>query len=224
MASQVKELTGCDIAPTRPLLNINGVPMGRTWGGAAHILQLGKHLEDSPEKALRFLHMIEEISKDVEAYLNVSTGREGLDWEIGPEGYRVIGQALEDPNYCRINMMNESAPLTNNFFFPSLLDVRSEELTPDVKRTFDESYCKAEWSMRNPIGKSDVVPSASEYLEDLRRFQTIAFVDFITGAKPLDDFDDFVVEWKQRGGEIMLREGKEVYEELQTIYQRVGAK
>ena len=224
MASQVKELIGCEIAPTRPLLNVDGVPMGRTWGGAAHVLQLGKQLEQTPQKVLRFLHMMEQISKDTDTYLNVSTGREGVDWDIGPKGYRIIGPALEDPNYCRINMMNESAPLTNNFFFPSNLNLRSEDLTPKAKLDFDETYCNAEWSMRNPIGKSDVVPSASKYLEDLRRYQTIAFVDFITGAKPLDEFDDFVAEWKQRGGEVLLREGREVYSELQNIYQRVGAK
>lgn len=223
LAHDTKLLINCEIAPSAPIKNIRGKRVGRTWGGAAHILQLGKHLENDPQKVLRFLHMMESIASNEEHYLRVSTGREGVDWKIGEDGYEVIGKAKEDANFRKKQMLSNGGPYSNIFFFPSSLNIRTVELKSKKKIIFDEKYTKSEWSIRNPIGKSDVVPSASRYLEDLRRFQTISYVNFITGITPLDQFDDFVKEWHERGGKVIIKEAREIYKQLQDIYQRVGA-
>lgn len=41
---------------------------------------------------------------------------------------------------------------------------------------------------------------------DLDKLQEETFVAIVTGAKPIDEFDSFVEEWKARGGEQILKE------------------
>jgi hypothetical protein len=41
---------------------------------------------------------------------------------------------------------------------------------------------------------------------DLLDLESTAILEFITGARPLDDFDTFVQEWKDRGGDAYTQE------------------
>ena len=44
----------------------------------------------------------------------------------------------------------------------------------------------------NPLGKSDILPSTSRYLKDLRDWQQQIYAKIVTGELPLEYFDEFV--------------------------------
>lgn len=45
---------------------------------------------------------------------------------------------------------------------------------------------------------------------DLNKLQEETFVAIVTGAKPIDEFDEFVQSWKSRGGEQITKEVQEI--------------
>ncbi|MFR5072670.1 MAG: hypothetical protein ACLTDS_11310 [Bianqueaceae bacterium] len=53
-------------------------------------------------------------------------------------------------------------------------------------------------------------PVFSEKSETLERIVDDAYIDFITGARSLDEFDTFVEEWKSAGGTAVLEEGQAI--------------
>jgi putative aldouronate transport system substrate-binding protein len=110
------------------------------------------------------------------------------------------------------------------FYYPSSLDQTYHAPYDDPRSAaYDEAYRRTEWGMTNVLGKSDVVPSAARYLEDLRKYQMTVFVEMVIGRRPVDDFDLFVKEFDRRGGDVIVREANEMYAQLQQIYTRVGA-
>jgi hypothetical protein len=46
----------------------------------------------------------------------------------------------------------------------------------------------------------------NEVLTDITDFERTAFLEFITGARSLDNFEDFKQEWMDRGGTVYSEE------------------
>jgi len=44
----------------------------------------------------------------------------------------------------------------------------------------------------------------------------------VVGDRDIDEFEHFVSEWRRRGGDIILEEANEMYEQMQGIYELVG--
>ena len=79
-----------------------------------------------------------------------------------------------------------------------------------------------EWGMMNVLGKSDVVTSSGRYLGDLVNYQMTVFIEMVVGDRDIDTFDDFVSEWRRRGGDVIIDEANQMFEEMQGIYEMVG--
>lgn len=65
------------------------------------------------------------------------------------------------------------------------------------------------YSLTDYFFKVDVVPSAAEYIVDLRVNQTALMNEIIMGKKPLKAYDDFIAEWNNGGGKIMTEEAND---------------
>ncbi|MFT5240456.1 MAG: putative aldouronate transport system substrate-binding protein [Candidatus Promineifilaceae bacterium] len=221
------------LEPGPPLRDAQGRRRGRTWGGAAHVLQFGKHLEQQPEKVIRVLRMVEAIARDEALYMEVRYGKRGMHWEYAPEAFtRADGKALP----AGINLLlpfdaddqgrqrgEEMLGLPCKFFFPSSLNqLYDQKYIAADDLAWLERNRNAEWGMMNVLGKSDVVPSAGRYLGDLINYQMTVFVEIVVGQRDVESFDEFVTEWRRRGGDVILEEANAMYAEMQTIYTRVG--
>jgi putative aldouronate transport system substrate-binding protein len=222
-----------ELAAGPPLRNKDGQRRGRSWGGAAHIIQFGKHLEQHPEKVIRVLRMMDAIAADEALYMDTRNGKRGLHWEYNPEAYlgpggKVIKEGIVQlPPYDDENRIKENAAELlgggNVFFFPCSMDpLYDEKYMSAAERDWLEQNRKAEWGMKNVLGKSDVVPSSGRYLGDLLNYQTTFFIEIVIGTRAIDEFDDFVVEWRRRGGDGLLQEANEMYQLRSAIYDRVG--
>ena len=207
-----------ELVPSPPLRNRAGERCGRTWGGAGHILQFGRQLENDPVKVIRVLKMIEAITRDEGLYLDAQWGRRGLHWDYSPEKGRFFLPPYDEKRTRSEQMLGGSI-----FFYPSSLDITYfSKYQKRAAVAFDVENCKPEWGLMNVLGKSDVVPSAGRYLEDLRNYQMTFFVEIVTGKRSLEEFDSFVKEWKRRGGDRLTEEANGMYEEMRAIWQRVG--
>lgn len=216
-----------------PLRNKAGQRRGRSWGGAAHIIQFGKHLEQHPEKVIRVLKMVDAIAADEALYMDIRTGKRGLHWEYNPKAYvgpkgKVIKEGIVPlPPYDDDNRVKEnSAELLgggNSFFFPGSMDpLYDEKYISVAERDWLEQNRNAEWGMKNVLGKADVVPSSGRYLRDLLNYQMTFFVEIVIGTRDIDEFEDFVLEWRRRGGDVILEEANLMYQQMNAIYDRVG--
>ncbi len=79
---------------------------------------------------------------------------------------------------------------------------------PNVKR--DIEYYNTAIASRSEIIENQFkgrnTEAINEVLPDLLDFEKSAFLEFITGARSLDDFDKFVAEWLERGGKVYTEE------------------
>ena len=222
-----------ELVPAPPLRGKNGQRRGRSWGGAAHVLQFGKQLEQQPEKVIRVLRMMDAIARDEALYMDTRNGKRGLHWDYNPAAYmgpkgKVIKEGIVGlPPYDDDSRSREKAEELlggrNAFFFPSSLDpVYDEKYISAVEREWIKQNRDSAWSMKNVLGKSDVVPSSGRYLKDLLNYQTTFFIEIVVGKRDIDEFDDFVAEWRRRGGDVILEEARQMYKDTSLIYELVG--
>jgi len=226
---------GAELAPGPPLHDRNGRRRGRSWGGGAHIMQFGKHLEQQPGKVVRVLKMMEAIAVSEELYLETRNGKRGLHWDYNPAAYLQPGGKVQKEGINLLPPFDEktrglknSAELlggNNIFFFPSSFEpVYDEQLMSAADREWLHRNRLREWGMANVLGKSDVVPSSGRYLGDLVNFQMTTFIEMVIGKRDVEEFDDFVLEWRRRGGDVILKQANEMSRQIRTIYDLVGVK
>lgn len=222
LASKAKSLNpSAELVPGPPLRDSKGERRGRTWGGAGHIVMFGRHLEKEPEKVIRVMKMIEEISGNEKMYLEAAYGKEGLHWKYDPE--KGIDPLPPYDNNAALQK-KELAGLNCIFYYPcGLWRPYGIKYANPNDINFINTFQKEEWGMMNVLGKSDVVKSSGRYLEDLRQYQIKVYVEIITGKRDIGYFDTFVSDWKKRGGDILTAEANEMYRTMQDIFRRVGA-
>jgi len=197
---------------------------GRVWGNGGWIIAFGRHLEDRPEKVIRILRMLDEMVADEELYLLTKYGKRGVHWDFripegggehsGPSSGIVPLPPYDDPNQANRALLGFYNPGENAELLKKYMDHRQLE--------FNQTYRKTEWGIPDALGKPDVVPSGGMYIEDLRGLQMKVYAEIIRGDRPLDDFDQFVENWNQRGGDQMTREANALFRQRDEIYRRAG--
>ena len=223
-----------ELAPGPPLKDKEGGRRGRSWGGAAHVMQFGRHLEKEPEKVIRVLKMMEAIATDEALYDQARRGELGRQWGVAKEAFRKPDGRMQRPGFMLLPPYDEERSTRTNvaeliggtttFFFPSSFEPEyDDKLTDPADLEWYEQYAKREWGMKNVLGKSDVVPSAGRYLADLVNYQLTFFIETVIGDRDIEEFDQFVAEWRRRGGDVLLKEANEMYAEIRRIYDTVGA-
>lgn len=73
-----------------------------------------------------------------------------------------------------------------------------------------ESKGEGKYDILQPLHK----PVFNEYGDRLDQFTAKNFIDFITGRRSLDQFDQFVEEWKRLGGDQVMEEAQQKYNEV----------
>lgn len=210
----------CGYFPIGP----KGEQGGRVWAGG-HVISFGKHMKKRPEVIIRILKMFDAIVSDEQLYLESHFGKKGVHWEfidpeLGPAGGTVPIAPYSDPNVSKRELLGgfENAPLAPVCGPLWLVD----KYTPEKDLAFSKKYRKPEWVMQDVLGKPDSIPSASEYLSDLRNYQMTTFAEIIIGEKPVDYFDTFVQQWYARGGEKMTEEATALLKSKKEIFRKVG--
>jgi ABC-type glycerol-3-phosphate transport system substrate-binding protein len=207
----------------------------RSWGAGGNIITFGRQVVDNPEIAVRVLRMFETFYQDRELFKESRSGRRGVHWEwsdpdVGQGSGTSFSREYMDPDTGRtIDLQAGSTAhrmLLNHelsFFNPvGSTEENQHYFEDEAALEFDERYRRLEWALVNVLGKSDVVPSATRYLGDLRNRQQTVYAEIVRGDRPLEYFDEFVQYWYARGGDVLTQEARELFRTKQEIYARLG--
>ena len=226
MASIMRQLNpAAEIAPGHFPIGPTGYRGSRAWGTGGHIIAFGRHLEKHPEKVLRVLRMLDTIATDRDLYMLTKYGVQGVHWDYrvpdtGQPGTGPDSGIVRLPPYDDQNVFNRD--VIGGFFNPCMNPEFEDACWARREREFRDTWCRAECAMTDLFGKPDCVPSAGKYMAELRSRQMTVYAEIIRGTKPLSAFDEFVTEWKARGGAQMTREANDLLVTMKSIYRRVG--
>lgn len=211
------------LAPAAPLAGMDGIRRARVWGAAGHVLQLSEKLAQEPAKVVRILRILDGLAADPGLHLEAIMGERGVHWDSTDERGAFLLPPYTESLRATREMLGANQYEGFGFFAPFGLPVdQLEPLRAAWKRKLMETYARPEWGIFNPLGKTDVLERTSDTLGDLRQFQQKFYTDIIRGDRPLDDFERFVDQWKQRGGSAILTEAHEFLRERGEIYRLLG--
>lgn len=171
-----------------------------------------KALIEDEEKFNKLLEIYNDIYASKENFDYANSGERGVVWEY-EEAVSTNGKTYKravnlgdwkDEEYRKKNKFSF------NLFTPSFPD--SEKIvTPRddwaVPRGFDELYMP-----NNRLYVS--LPSENTYSAELDKIEEETYIDIITGAKPVDYFDEFVKKWRSSGGAKLEEEAEAWYREV----------
>lgn len=172
-------------------------------------------LNDDPEKLAAIFEIMDLFSTDDDLATLATYGIEGEDYTYAEEGYIIRNsETLPDNvamNACGIWVMRSlygpETPFNYKMFTVNDTSPVSAYVT-DLKARYA--------GLANTIGYAtaiwDVLPSKGEYSGEVKTYRDETWLNIIQGKTDLD-WDGFVEEWKNRGGQILTEEANQWYQE-----------
>lgn len=202
----------------------------RVWGGGGEIVCFGPDVAKHPEKLIRVLTMMEAETKDYELGMLATAGPRGMFWDFKNPKLGYAGGLKYLPPYTdsiqrthQVLSLNTGGSNSKGFFAYTTTTPEISNKYANAKIiAYQKAFLPADLAMKDIFGKPDTLPSAGEYLNDLRELQTKVYTGIISNKLPLSAFDDFVKEWRRRGGDRMIAEAKVLQQEKLRIYREMG--
>lgn len=185
-----------------PLIGPNGARGAEQWGVfSGDMVMLGRNVETNSEKMKKILEICEAINSDFDFYILCKFGRKGIDYSddgtyisnLEPKQAHTLGLAQNGILY-----------LGNNLEF-----VKRSELA--AEREFAEKHGNVVKGYTNLIWGG--LPSDAMYKSIVSSKVKENYYAFITGARPISEFDAFVDELNKAGLEQLTKEANEWYKE-----------
>lgn len=179
----------------------------REWGPKKYVTSFGSHLEQDPDKLNMILQMLEKTATTEEIFVAAMLGERGTHWDFTNEGEESGATKFLEP-YTEYNKRLDE------------VGVREMSESPFCPIWVPQVYSKyldplaIEYSSHNPGYFDELnIPfdEATQYNTDLINMTKQAYIDMITGVKPLDYFDEFVEIWYKEGGQVMTDAAREIY-------------
>lgn len=113
-----------------------------------------------------------------------------------------LGQQEFDKKWLDIMSMFYSGSLANNQYFNDALLMEHITAAENAPLYFD---------LFDGLTSDEL----QRYGADLKKLEQEWMINFITGKAPLDSFDEYVAQWKQKGGE-------EIFNSLLAVYNEIN--
>lgn len=171
-------------------------------------MQFGKHMERQPEKMQKYLEVIDGYNFDIDVRADVLYGIKGETYEITAEGdYRYLPPYDDEKKRIEYGVGTPYA-ITHHF---NDYELQTPFMTAGVYRDVRaaaEKVGKGKYDILQPLVK----PVFNEYNDRLNQFAIKNFIDFISGKRPIDEFDAYVQEWLGMGGDKVMAEAQQMYD------------
>ncbi len=208
----------------------DGLRGNKVWGAPCHVVGFGM-TEQYGVAVPRILQMFERIFTDEEFMLSVTWGEEGVSYVVDDKETATSDIIYRNTPEYADNAARRKAGLTNNIAGPSFF----APITPSKEsyintmsegyRVWRETYSPADAAMADVFYKVDIVPSAADYLGDLRNKQMKLMADIIQGVKPADSYiPEFTEMWSKGGGDILLEEARAHKAVIDDMYKELKIK
>ncbi|MCK8488721.1 extracellular solute-binding protein [Paenibacillus sp. MBLB2552] len=174
-------------------------------------IMFGKHMEKDPEKMKKYLQIFDQVNTDMSWLEKRAYGEEGTHFKKENGEYAWLSPYDKPDERQKVGIVPEIR-------FPSLespfYDTEKETLLTfptNVEREYKQNAQAA------ASGKYDILalfpkPKWEEVSEKLTTLTNKAIIDFISGKRPISEFDDYVAEWKKQGGDKALQEAQNIYD------------
>lgn len=180
------------------------------WGAKKYQIAFGSHLADDPEKLELIMRMLECIATTEELFVAAMLGEQGTHWDFLEEGAESGATTFlgdyTDFNYRLDNVgvreMSESAfcPVWVPEIYQKYMDPMAVEYG-----TYETGYFDV-------IGNGITFDEQIEYGTDLDNLTKETFMDIITGAKPIEAYDEYLDTWYGNGGQTMTDAAQAIFE------------
>jgi len=169
-----------------------------------------KKVGEDPEKLAKYLEVLDKLTFDPDLLELTWFGIEGKTFKKSAEGdYEWI------PPYDNAADRN-AIGIGREVTFTDMIQDYTAEAPFMTKNAYLDLRAQTE---KKAIGKIDILapanrPVFNEYKQKLGQFAVKNYIDFITGKRPLSEFDQFVSEWNAMGGDKVMQEAQEVYQKM----------
>lgn len=207
----------------------DGMRGSRVWGDLCHVVSFG-NTEQYGVAVPRMLKMLEGMFTDEELAMQVEVGKEGEHWTTADKTTTssTIYQFADDyVTGDQRRLAGLCASFNGPSFFKPIASTKELYMNnmSDSYRKWLEAYSEDDAALTDEFYKVDIVPSAMDYLEDVRTKQMKLMADIIQGTKPINSYlKEFSEIWSKGGGDIMLEEAKTQQETMENIYKDIGLK
>ncbi|MFD0713060.1 extracellular solute-binding protein [Paenibacillus sp. GCM10027626] len=171
-------------------------------------VMFGKQLENDRDKMIKYMQVFEATQFDPQIYELMQFGEKGKHWKESDKGtVEFIEPYTDEKERKKAGIGGYSmAGSFNDYDFQTSYtsDESMRQLAKDTRAKGTRNI-----DILAPFNK----PVYNETQDKLKQFTLQTYIDFITGRKSLNEFDDFVAEWKKIGGDKVLAEAQQVYDE-----------
>jgi len=204
----------CVVAGSLPV-GADGMRGDWLWGPRANFAVFGERLEESEEQLGTLLKMFDDINYDEETALRVVWGEKGVTYDyIDADAGKISGLKYLPPYDSDSNerakkgiygFFNLFAP-ASGWADGSIVTQYTDPALIEEQKAYSETE-RYKDSLMRPYLKS-----SARYQAELDKLKTTAYSEFITGARSIEEWDDFVEEYMRKGGEQLQKEAQEFYE------------
>ena len=179
-----------------------------TYGVSSYetICGFSKALIEDEERFGRLLEIAQDLGgyNDIETYIQSRYGEKGVHWDYDEDGFPV-----SYPEYDSVaGRVAIGGLITFQIAMSEAADASSydrEDQAAYARLMQDVDYKTSIQYVQNKL------PSQGDYKAELDKMASEVFTDIITGAKPIEAFDEFVKQWYANGGQILTDEANALY-------------
>lgn len=185
------------------------------WGPLSNFVCFGNQVQGDTEKQEIILKILDDLNYDEETALMAAYGVKGESYEYYDEAQGKQSGIKQINNYGVDT--NKNAEMGIGFF--NLLKCGSW-----ADKSISDLYCNPEFlkQQKETAGSENYhdllmranLPSTMIYATTLQNLKIQAYSEFINGTRKLDDWDKFVEEYMNAGGEALQKEAQEYYENI----------
>lgn len=157
-----------------------------------------------PEDAIKFM----DTKLEWENFLNLTLGEEGRTFEIKDGKYFPIMPTFNETRstaYFYLNGINEE-----KYADMWLCRVRRNEYVGNTFDKINADYDK--YAKFDPVALMPAMESVSKYQASLNKLVNDYQIKLLTGGESLENYDTFLAQWREAGGEAMTKEVDEWYQ------------
>lgn len=173
----------------------------------------GKQLEKDHDKLVKYLELFDYTSFDVEAKIAIRYGEEGKTFNRNSDGSFSYIPPYDDQKERWKYGFDGAYSVPGGWNDDYNLELASFD-TPDKSMMPIREKLMNMGTGKYEILNSITKPIFNDHQERLNKLTMQAFIDMITGKKPISEFDNYVAEWNKMGGDKVMEEAQQAYDKL----------
>ncbi|RAV11901.1 extracellular solute-binding protein [Paenibacillus contaminans] len=185
-----------------PLKDASGAAHASASGGIGFFIGIPKWAPNK-EETIKYL----DKKFEEEIFKHLSLGQEGKHYKVEDGKYYPILPVFEE----EWNFAGELLTGIDEEKYPVYWQARVRK-NPVVQNYFETFQKNAKGITYNDaLMFAPPIPEVSKNKQKLAKFTEDEFIKFITGAKPINQYDKFLQQWKADGGEEMMKAANSWY-------------